>query len=281
MNQTKLQEGQLYNFIDSDQRVSFYFLEAQKIINDLAIIQKHNSKAFSYNRDILLSLLPLNSLIKPKESIGLFIDSEEPYFRFKLELGQMGTFRTMMHPESLVELPKKLIGNFRIAKILPGSTPYSSIIKMDNMTIEEVINDVLKLSYQTQSKVLLSGFSDQAVLINILPPKDYDQKSEGSTIGLEDVLLKYEDGLQEIMKSSYQSEQDIITAYSKLGLNYLGSQKLKFFCPCSKESMISNLKKLPQDQLRIIIEEDKVIDITCDYCKKHYQIVEADGILTH
>lgn len=281
MSENSLSESQLYHFFDSKHGVAFYFLEAQKIINDVAVTHHQNSKAFSFNRDVVLSLLPLSAFLKPKESMGLFIDSETPYFRFKLESNFTGTFRTMMLPEELDEVPKKLKGKCRITKIMPSSNiPYNSIVKMDNITTEETINHILEQSFQTKSRVLLSEKSDQAVLINLLPAKDYDKKSLENHISFNDVISKYSDGLKSIMNKALLEKEEVISAFSEQGLDFLSSKKMKFFCPCSKISMIKNVQKISIDQLQEIFKEDGELNITCDYCQAKYNIQpnEVKGI---
>ncbi len=261
--------------MDSAKQVSFYFLEAQKVVNDLAITHSYNSKLFGYNRDILLSLLPLNVFLKSSETMGIFIDSEQPYFRFKLELSETGTFRTMMFPEAFEETPDKLIGKCRITKILPSSKkPYHSIVEMKQQSVEEVINHVLEQSYQTKSKIILSTDSDQAVLINVLPDQEYDKLE--SVCRIEEVYSNYLPKLQNIMSMGLQEEATIIEQFKHIGLNYLGAKEIKFFCPCSMQGMISNVETLPPEQLKEIFAEDGLIAITCDYCKKSYEILEED-----
>jgi len=269
--------SKIYNFIDDAQQISFYFLEGQSIINDLALGRKYNSNLFSYNRDVVLSLLPLNSFLKSNESLGLFIDSERPYFRFKLELHESGTFRTMMYPEVLNETPDKLVGYCRITKVLPSSsTPYCSIVKMDDQNIKEVINHILEQSYQTQSHILLSNDADQSVLINILPSKNYDKQNSVTVSTITDALTSYKKKISNIMAKGLQQEGDIIVEFKSIGLNYLGLKQMKFFCPCSHKGMVGNVKTLPAEQLNEIFKEDGVIDITCDYCQKNYQITPED-----
>ena len=48
------------------------------------------------------------NFLKPGESLGFYIDSEEPYFRFKIELSNTGTFRTLLLPEEFENFPDKI-----------------------------------------------------------------------------------------------------------------------------------------------------------------------------
>jgi integrase len=109
------------------------------------------------------------TFLKPGESLGVYIDSEEPYFRFKIETNYTGSMRTLLLPEEFSAFPEKLTGKARISKIFPNTTPYTSIINMDNDDASEVVNNILKESYQTKSKVITSDSLDQSIMFTKLP----------------------------------------------------------------------------------------------------------------
>ncbi len=272
----QLPESRLFSFLHEDLNLSITFLEGQKLINDLAVIHSLNGKAFHYSRGVVLSLLPMIYFLKPNEGLGIFIDAEQPYFRFKLECNFSGTFRTMLLPEDFQEFPEKFSGKCRIAKLTPASTtPYVSIIEINNLLTTDVINRVLEQSYQLAARVIISDDSDQAVLLTQLPPKNYDKdSSEKHHETIKDQNLEQQ--LLKIMQQALTDEQKIIERFTQIGSHYLHAKDIKFYCPCSKELMLRNLKTLGAAQLETLFKEDGVIRITCDYCKQHYEIVPAD-----
>lgn len=272
-----LNQSRLYYFIDSQNGIAFNFLEGQRIVHDLVLLQKLNGSAFAFNRNVVLSLLPLNAFLKPSEAMGLFIDSERPYFRFKLETNYTGTFRTMLLPEEFSDLPSNIHGKCRITKILPKTVePYLSIIDLNGENEVDMINKILQQSYQVKAKVLLSESSDQSILINVLPRQEYDKKDGTKATSLSEILLERQKQLLKVMDKGLMEEQQIIKAFEDIGLNYLSSKEIKFFCPCSKQQMVGNLQRLPQNDVKQIFKEDGNIHISCDYCKQEYTILPED-----
>ena len=73
-----LATSRLYSFLDHKNGFNIHFLEGQKLIHDLILLHPMNSSGFSYFRDTFLGLLPIIFFLKPQESLGLYIDSEEP-----------------------------------------------------------------------------------------------------------------------------------------------------------------------------------------------------------
>ena len=80
-----LPESKIYSFYDEKLGFNLHFLEGQKLILDLAQLHQLKGSGFSLLRDCALSFQLLIKLLKNHENIGIFIDSEIPFFRFKLE----------------------------------------------------------------------------------------------------------------------------------------------------------------------------------------------------
>src|SRR5438105_3642864 len=110
LNLPPLQASYLYSFLDEDNGYNIHFLEAQTLMADLVARQELGAGSLDFFREAVLSFLPMVTFLKAKESLGLYIDSENPYFRFKLEANQEGFFRTLLSPENMGELPKKVTG---------------------------------------------------------------------------------------------------------------------------------------------------------------------------
>ena len=110
-------ESKLYSFLDNKNSFTIHFLEGQKIIESMATLHHLQGAGFSYYRDLLLSVLPMVSFVKKGESFGFYLDSEAPYFRFKLETNYTGSFRTLLLPADFNQFPQKLTGLVRFSKL--------------------------------------------------------------------------------------------------------------------------------------------------------------------
>ena len=58
------------------------------------------------------------------------------------------------------------------------------------------------------------------------------------------------------------------------------SRQIDFYCPCSKDRMILNLKGLYINDLDHLFEGKDTVEIKCDYCQKNYEIQRSDIIGT-
>lgn len=274
-----LPESRLYSFIDQKDGFTLHFLEGQKLIQDLAIIHSNRGGGFHYFRDAILSIQLMVSYLKPGEGLGVYIDSEEPYFRLKVEMSEQGQMRTLLLPEDFNEFPKSITGNCRVVKTMPNEAhPYTSIIKLNDVNFHEVVNTILKESYQFNSEIFLSEESDQSVMIMKLPSININKIKTDYTLSVLEYWQKHEKHIGELFKQ-HTCECDIIQSHlEKIGLLYLGSREIKFKCNCSRERMVRGLWSIVKtsglDQ--IFLPDETEIETKCDYCKTSYLISKEE-----
>ena len=274
-----LPESRLYSFIDQKDGFTLHFLEGQKLIQDLAIIHSNRGGGFHYFRDAILCIQLMVSYLKPGEGLGVYIDSEVPYFRLKVEMSEQGQMRTLLLPEDFNEFPKTITGRCRVVKTMPNEAhPYTSIIELNDVNFHQVVNTILKESYQFNSEIFLSEESDQSVMIMKLPDININRIKTDYSLSVQEYWQKNESHISELFKQ-HTSEYDIIQNHiEKLGLLYLGSREIKFKCHCSRERMVQGLWSIVKtsglDQLFLPDEEE--IETKCDYCKTSYLILKTE-----
>jgi molecular chaperone Hsp33 len=277
-----LQESRLYSFIDQKDGFTLHFLEGQKLIHDLAIIHENKAAGFHYFRDAILSIQLMISFLKPGEGLGVYIDSEEPYFRLKVEMSEQGQMRTLLFPEDLNLFPQVIKnGKCRVVKTLPNEmAPYTSIINIENLNFTEVINSILNTSYQFNSQVFLSQESDQSVMLLKLPSININKIQTTYTLSLDEYWKKINQHIQKLF-STHTFEYSVIQkSIEELGFLYLGSKEIKFKCHCSRERMVHNIWTLIKSNgiEHVFAQDESSIDIKCDYCKMNY-ILKKDEFL--
>src|SRR5690606_30119690 len=173
-------------------------LEGQKLMADLITIHNLGPVALDYYRKSVLTSMQMLNFLKPGENLGFYIDSEHPYFRFKIEINNSGTMRTLLLPEEFTEFPEKITGVCRVSKLFYNhKTPYTSVTKVYEEKHEELTNKVLRESYQTNSEVLTSEEVDQTLMVTKLPPVEI-KKEVLEDISLKEYLLKQKKILQDI-----------------------------------------------------------------------------------
>jgi len=276
-----LHESRLYSFIDNNNGFTLHFLEGQKLIHDLAMINNIKGKGFAYFRDSILTAQQMISYLKPGEGLGFFIDSEKPYFRLKVEMNEAGSMRTLLLPEAFNEFPETIHGTCRLSKVFPNNPqPYTSILELENTGMHEVVEKVLKDSYQIPASIKISESSDQSILLMKLPSKNVDKESIDKGLTSE----QYWDTLKEVSNKLFDAGEmeqvNIQKAYEEKGLTYLGSKEIKFKCSCSHDRMLQGVVSicLSSGVDNIFDNGKEEIETKCDYCKSFYQIARTDVV---
>jgi molecular chaperone Hsp33 len=267
-----LAESQLYTFLDRKHNFLIHFFEGQKLIQELILIHNIKGNGFSYFRDLVLSFQPMITLLKPHEGFGVYIDSETPYFRWKIETNWNGQMRTLMVPENLEITPTKISGVCRFTKIPPqNKKPYTSFIELKETPFDQVVNSILTKSFQMNCTIKTSEASDQSLMILDLPNENIDKQSLKDKISLNEYILLINKDIQKIFKSGFNDDKKIIHAFESLGISFINKREILFNCPCSKERMLLTLKNLwGQNKTNFFKEDEKMIEMKCDYCKKYF-----------
>ncbi len=266
-----LKESGLYSFIDEKQGFVLHFFDGQQLIKTLAIIHPLGPSGFSALRDAVLMFEPIISFLKPQEGFGFYIDSKDPQFMLKIETNAQGKIRTLLLPENFDQFPSKINGLARLTKVF-GETKenqYSSSIELNGQSFSEISNKILKDSYQVSAKCIVSEDSDQSVMVIRLP----DAKRE-----LDDYLKEIVPSIQKIFSSFFNSKEEIVTAFEKLGLFFLINKEVSFKCNCSRERMVSGIKVLLQtgSTIESLFDGKDDLEIKCDYCKTGYLITKKE-----
>ncbi|MBY0516736.1 MAG: Hsp33 family molecular chaperone HslO [Bacteriovoracaceae bacterium] len=256
---------------------SLHFLEGQKLIHDLAIIHHIQGQGFAYFRDCVLSTLPLISFLKPGESLGIYIDSENPFFRLKIETNHSGSTRMLLLPEDFNLFPLKITGETRITKLFQGGhAPYTSVVHFQDMESKQVVNEIIKTSYQANAEVYVSEVADQSLLLLKLPPINVDSQFKDETPSLESFFKKNKNMFHQIFDDHHNDVEKIVKSFEQSSFAYLSSRQVELFCPCSKERMIDNLRMMYLKDPEALFDGKPNLEAKCDYCKKTYDITRTD-----
>jgi molecular chaperone Hsp33 len=273
-----LATSRLYSFLDHKNGFNLHFLEGQKLIHDLVLLHPMQGQGFSYFRDTFLGLMPIIFFLKPGESLGLYIDSERPYFRLKIETNSAGHTRTLLLPEEFNLFPERISGNIRITKIFSANkSPYTSMLELKEVDTKDVINQVLRESYQTNSEVIVATQSDQSIMITKLPPLNTNSVID-ETVSRKEYIKKNQQFMFDVFEMASDDIEKIVKKFEDHGFSYLGSRQVSFFCPCSQERMVLNLRGLYSKDVDELFHEQDTLEIKCDYCRKEYHISKADII---
>ena len=210
--------------------------------------------------------------------MGFFVDSDNPYFRFKLELNSDGLMRTLLLPEDFNELPKIFSGKVRIIKMFPNkAAPYQSILEAKAKNFEQVINDILKESYQLKSTVNLSSTSDQSYMLSKLPEINVNKEEIVSSTPLKKYHENIQDSLNNLFTKATSDKDEIVNSIESLGFSFLSTKEISFKCSCSRDRMLSGILSLTgSNSMEDIFDNKPSLEAKCDYCKTTYLITRDE-----
>jgi molecular chaperone Hsp33 len=269
----ELPESRLYTFIDEPREYALYFLEGQKLIQELALLHAIQGPGFAYFRDVVLSVQPMIALIKHGEQFGFYIDSRDPYFRLKLETGHHGDTRSVLIPETFREFPEAVEGIVRLQKIAPGRPPYESILEADRLPLREIVNRVLRDSYQVRCAVLISQQSDQSAMLHQLPPIPGKEDYELSQEAVDGRRAETAGALSGFFAKALHHPDEIHEALAGLGWRLLAQRPVRLRCNCSRERMVRGLQTLTRaDRDSLLRPGEESVETICEYCKSRYRI---------
>lgn len=274
-----LPESQLYTFVDRRRELALYFLEGQRLIHDLALVHPVRGAGFAYFRDAVLSVQPMIALLKHGEQLGFYIDSNTPFFRLKIETTQQGAVRCSLMPEAFEEFPEAMSGMVRVLKLFPNNRPpYQSVLDVGALPLREIVNRVLRDSYQVQAVIEVSERSDQSSMLLRLPaPAGPDHEHAADRPGDEIVS-----GVREILRAGLQESDAIEAAFADLGCHALARRSIRLVCSCTRDRMVRNIKLAFGDQYPDLFDPHQdALDITCEYCKSRYVITRDDLHAAH
>jgi molecular chaperone Hsp33 len=271
-----LATSRIYSFLDHQNGFNVHLFEGQRIIHDLVLMHPMQGSGFAYFRDTFLGLLPIIFFLKPGESLGLYVDSEDPYFRLKIETNSQGHTRTLLLPEEFNFFPMKITGQVRVTKLFPGEkTPYTSMLELNDTETREVINRIFAESYQTNSEVIVSDVADQSIMVTKLPPMNVNSHLDESP-SRQEYINKHKNFFHDVFESAMNDIEKIVQTFEAKGFAYMASRQVDFFCPCSQDRMVLNLRGLYKGDIDELFKDEDPIEVTCDYCKKKYHIAKSD-----
>jgi len=262
-----------FGFINNQHGYTISLIEGHALIDEISNIHNIGPHALTFYRKVLLGSTQLINFLKPGETLGFYIDSEEPYFRLKIEMSNNGSLRTLLLPEDFDDFPTTFTGKCRVNKIFQGKPPYSSILEYSDFPVEDIVNEVMEKSYQTNSRIFLSDDLANSLMLTKLPPTNINKKIEDfEEFSFDEMILEYQDLIKTSLDLKASNTETVENVFNKYQFKYLGSKEVKFHCPCSHERMVNNLFTLKSSDIEDLFKDTGKIETRCDYCNTIYTI---------
>ena len=157
-----------------------------------------------------------------------------------------------------------------------GNERYQSIIELGHNTLSQALDNYFRQSEQLDTRLWLTA-NDRCVaglLVQALPPDisithAVDDDAWNRVVHLSETLTDAELAdlpTKEILKRLYHEED----------VRLFDPEQLFFHCTCSRENIANTLRSLGYAETQSIIEEQGVIKVECNFCKKNYEFDQVD-----
>jgi len=161
-----------------------------------------------------------------------------------------------------------LVGNGQFLVITDYGTghPYNSMTPLISDSQQTPSAVGLNVLLDEEDKVKVAG----GFLLQVLP---------GAT---EAEIARFEKRIQEmpaissLLASENHIEALLSAIYGDDDFKRLSEEEIGFVWDCSKDRFLDALASLPKADLQEMKEEDKGVDITCQFCQTHYHFDEND-----
>lgn len=156
---------------------------------------------------------------------------------------------------------------------------YQGMVALDKDSLSACIEDYFLQSEQLLTKVKLMtelGKNAKAagLLLQIIPTTS-ETTNVVSNPDFEHVAYLAETATKKEM-FALSHEKMIYRLYHDDEVRVFEPKKVMFFCDCSKERSAQALKSVSKDELLIIIEEDGLISMDCQFCHTKYEFDSID-----
>ncbi|MEM1080812.1 MAG: Hsp33 family molecular chaperone HslO [Pseudomonadota bacterium] len=148
---------------------------------------------------------------------------------------------------------------------------WQGMVPLEGHSMAEAIGQYFERSEQLPTRLLLAVSKQQAagVLLQRLPgpandPDGWNRLCQLFDTAQRDELLSTD--AQTLMHRLFHEEERRL----------FPPRPLRFFCPCSRERVVTVLRGLGETELESIIEDEGEIDVSCEFCNQRFAFDRLD-----
>jgi molecular chaperone Hsp33 len=153
-----------------------------------------------------------------------------------------------------------------------GGERYQGIVALEGDSLADAIDTYLDRSEQLPTRMWLAadGNSAAGMLLQKLPGVEADDdawsrvQALGATLSAGELLAL---PAQEIIHRLFHEEE----------VRLFDTEPVSFHCSCSRERVAGMLHSLGQDEVMDILHSEGAIEVTCEFCNKHYRFDAVDA----
>ncbi len=220
----------------------------------------------------LVAATLLGSQLKGNEQLAVNVFGERPRFSIHIDVRDEGSVRGRLEaPDGAAAddaaVSQRFDGLIAAIKHLDDEELYRGVADLKDGTIEDALQGFFDRSVQVDGRV--------RVLVEV----DVDGTVSFAGGMLAERLPDMEDeDFRVLVAGPMEADfRDLMTsfAFGQLGgseVEVLESHDVHFRCRCSRERVLSMLRTLGPDELRVMLDEDGGAEVTCHFCNEVYDV---------
>lgn len=229
--------------------------------------------------EVMTAAVLLSATLKHKSRLTMQLQGNGKIPFLVVECTHDRNLRGMAHyaediqPGSLAEL----VGDGRLAITLEPANSherYQSIVELSGDTLAEAIDDYLSRSEQLDTRIWLAVSEQRTagLLIQKLPSSESEDEQDDWNR-----IQHLSDTITEKELLSLRADEVIHRLYHEEDVRVFESEPVCFRCPCNKDRVIGMLRQLGIDEVHAILEQEKVIEVRCEFCNQQYRFDAVDA----
>ena len=149
---------------------------------------------------------------------------------------------------------------------------YQGIVGLDGKVLADAIEGYFKQSEQLETRLWLAADEHQAVgmLLQRLP----DSRSNDSDLWHRVEMLGATVTEKELL--GLPAQELLHRLFHEEDVRLFEPEPISFRCSCSREKISTMLKGLGNKEAQLILKEQGVIEVGCDFCNQHYTFDNVD-----
>jgi molecular chaperone Hsp33 len=230
---------------------------------------------------VLTASLIMGAMYKENQTLTIRIDGGGPIGKIIATVNAKGVVKgTLENPHVHMSYKNKLdVGS------IVGNNGYLHVTK------DLKVRDIFTSSAELQTGEIADDFtyyfakSEQipsSVGLGVLVNEENEVYASGGFIlqampGIkEETIKQIEDNISEMkpiseLISNNLTPEDIINLITKGNHSFVEYLPLKYECDCSKQRFFTGLSTLDKNEIHAIIDDNKPIEIVCEFCKTEYE----------
>lgn len=164
-------------------------------------------------------------------------------------------------------------GNMAITIEQKGqSERYQGIVPMEGESLADCLEAYFERSEQLPTRMWLSADADAAagLLLQIVPGEDLSGDDWNRAVTLAETVTDEELRLLPVMHLLHR-------LYHEDDVRLFEASPVSFRCSCSREKIADVLRRLGQDEVEDILEEQGQVEVGCDFCGRQYHFDKVDA----